>query len=43
MVVVHTYEMGSVNTGAGVEVSIVSDYRLDDRDSIPGGGKGFSL
>jgi hypothetical protein len=25
----------------GVSVSIVSDYRLDDRDSIPGRGKGF--
>jgi hypothetical protein len=28
--------------GAGVPVSIVPDYRLDDRVSIPGRGKGFS-
>jgi hypothetical protein len=27
----------------GSSVSIVSDYGLDDRDSIPGRGKGFFL
>jgi hypothetical protein len=27
----------------GSSVSIVSDYRLDDRGSIPGRGKGFFL
>jgi hypothetical protein len=27
----------------GSSVSTVSDYRVDDRDSIPGRGKGFFL
>jgi hypothetical protein len=32
-----------IPVGAGVahSVSVVSDYRLDDQDSIPGRGKGF--
>jgi hypothetical protein len=33
---------GSLNCRAGVAQSIVSDYRLDDQDSIPGRGKEFS-
>jgi hypothetical protein len=32
----------TVNRSGGSSVSIVSDYRLDDRGSIPGRGKGFS-
>jgi hypothetical protein len=32
-----------LNRSRGSSVSIVSDYRLYDRDSIPGRGKGFFL